>query len=44
MSRGQSGESALPLITFQEELSAGRTTASELRMAGLRLIQGGYRV
>lgn len=33
----------VPLATIQEELSVGRTTASELRMAALGLIQGGYR-
>ncbi|MFF0408680.1 DUF2637 domain-containing protein [[Kitasatospora] papulosa] len=34
---------AVPLATIQEELSVGRTTASELRTAALGLIQGGYR-
>lgn len=34
---------AAPLATIQEELSVGRTTASELRTAALGLIQGGYR-
>ncbi|WLQ62080.1 MULTISPECIES: hypothetical protein [Streptomyces] len=34
---------AVPLATIQEELSVGRTTASELRTAALGLVQGGYR-
>lgn len=31
-----------PLATIQEELSAGRTAASELCTAALGLIQSGY--
>ncbi|MFD4764257.1 DUF2637 domain-containing protein [Streptomyces sp. NPDC058439] len=34
---------AVPLATIQEELSVGRTTASELRAAAVTLIQDGYR-
>ncbi|MFF1505535.1 DUF2637 domain-containing protein [Streptomyces sp. NPDC058316] len=34
---------AVPLATIQEELSVGRTTASELRAAAVTLIGDGYR-
>lgn len=39
-SRSQASEPTVPLATLQEALLAGRTTASELRMAALAIRPG----